>query len=115
MNVLDTAQNITNDYTALGSYIGVCTGVPGNSHVVNNEANGGSPAYSRAVTTWSPGTNGTAQGSDVILNLPPGTYPYMIMCQAKTGETMIDWCLLPTPIEVTEQEAVNVTPTATFA
>lgn len=109
-NVLATAQNIANDYTALGDYIGLCTGPPGNTSTVLNEATGGSPAYARQATTWTAGTNGSASGSQVIINLPPGTYPYMIVCSGATGNNMVDWCILPTPIMVTVQSPIKVTP-----
>lgn len=110
MNQLTTAQNITNDYTALGNYIGVCTGPPGNSSTVLNEATGGSPAYTRQATTWTAHTNGSATGSQVTLNLPAGTYPYMIMCSASSGNTMVDWCILSTPITNSAQGPVTITP-----
>jgi hypothetical protein len=109
-NVLATAQNIDNDFAALGNWIGVCTGPPGNTSTVSNEATGGSPAYARQSTTWTAGTNGSHVGSAVTLNLPSGTYPYLIMCSGSTGNNMIDWCILPTPIMVTAQTPVTITP-----
>lgn len=110
VNQLATAQNLAADFSALGGYINVCTGPPGNSAVVLNEATGGSPANTRQLTTWTEGTNGSAVGSVVSLNLAPGTYPYMIMCQSSSGNTMVDWCILPTPIMVTTQAVVQLTP-----
>lgn len=115
VNVLDTAQNIDNDYSALGSWIGVCTGPPGSTSTVLNEATGGSPAYARQETTWTAGTNGSHSGSPVTLNLPAGTYPYMIMCQSSSGNTMVDWCILNTPIMVTTQAAIQITPSTSTA
>lgn len=110
MNQLQTAQNITNDYTALGNWIGVCTGPPGNSSTVLNEASGGSPAYARQATTWTANSNGSATGSQVTLNLPAGTYPYMIVCSSSSGNTMVDWCILSTPISTGAQGPVTITP-----
>jgi hypothetical protein len=116
VNVLATAQNVNNDFTALGSWIGVCTGPPGTTSTVLNEAHGGTPtAYARQETTWTSGTNGSASGSPVTLNLPAGTYPYMIMCQSSSGNTLVDWCILPTPIMVTSQAAIQVTPSTSTA
>jgi hypothetical protein len=112
VNQLATAQNITNDYTALGNWIGVATGPPGTTATVLNEAVGGSPAYARQATTWTAGVNGTATGSSITLNLPAGTYPYLIMCQSSTGNTLVDWCILNTPIMVSSQAAIQVTPSA---
>lgn len=119
MNVLETAQNIAGDYAALGDWIGVATGPPGNSSVVNNEATGGTnPPYARQQVDWTYGTNGSAQGSAVILNLPPGTYPYMVMCKESSGDNMVDWCVLPTPIEITgdtnDTAPITITPSITF-
>jgi hypothetical protein len=109
VNLVSTAQILNNDYTALGNWIGVSTGVPAPGAL--NEATGGSPAYARQSTTWTPGTNGSAAGSPVTLNLVPGTYPYMIMCSGSSGNNMVDWCILPTPIVVTgTQAAIVITP-----
>ena len=119
MNVLSTAQNIANDFTALGNWIGVCTGPPGTSSTVLNEASGGTPAYARQQTTWTAGANGSAQGSQITLNLPAGTYPYMILCSGSSGNNMVDWCILSTPITVTSSGGASVpvqmTPSTTFA
>lgn len=111
-NVLSTAQNLDNDKVALGDWIGVCTGPPGNTSTVLNEATGGTPAYARQQTTWTAGTNGSHSGSQVTLNLPAGTYPYMIVCQASSGNNMVDWCILPTPIVVGTQSAITITPSS---
>ena len=48
MNQLSTAQNVCNDFTAQGNWIGVCTGPPGTSSTVLNEASGGTPALPTA-------------------------------------------------------------------
>lgn len=114
MNVLSTAQNIASEYAALGDFIGLCTGVPGNTSTVFNEAAGGTPGYARQATTWTENTNGTVSGSVVILNLPAGTYPYMIVCSAATGNNMIDWIPLATPIVIGAQQAVPITPGIVF-
>jgi hypothetical protein len=111
-NVLSTAQALDNYKVSLGNWIGVCTGPPGNTSTVLNEATGGSPAYARQQTTWTPGTNGTNTGSQVTLNLPAGTYSYGIICSASTGNTMIDWFTLQTPIVITAQTAVPITPSS---
>lgn len=115
VNQLATAQNVNNDYTALGAWIAICTGPPGTTSTILNEASGGSPAYARKLTTWTSGTNGSAAGSPVTINLPPGTYPYMAMCSAATGNNLIDWCILPTPVMVTTQAAIQFTPATNTA
>ena len=112
VNVLATAQNLNNDYTALGNWIGVSTGPPA-SGALNEPPGTGSPPYARQSTTWTPGTNGSASGAQVTLHLPPGTYPYMLMCSGSTGNNMVDWCILPTPIMVSVQAAITLTPATT--
>lgn len=107
-NVATTNQNLANDYSAMGAYIGLCTGPPASGAL--NEATGGSPAYARQLTTWTAGTNGSASGSQVTFNLAAGTYPYAMMCSAATGNNLVDWCILPTPIVVTSQAAITFNP-----
>lgn len=114
-NQLATAQNLCNDYTALGNWIALCTGPPGTSATILNECSGGSPAYARQETTWTAGSNGSATGSPVTFNLPAGTYPYAAMCQSSSGNTMVDWCILNTPIMVTTQAAVQFTPSTSLS
>ena len=115
MNVLTTAQNIANDAAALGNYVGLCTGPPGQTSTVQNECSGGSPAYTRQATTWTDGTNGSVTGSQLTFNLPAGTYPYMIVCQGSSGNNMVDWCILNTPIQVSSQAQITLTPSWTVA
>lgn len=112
VNVLPTAQGCNNYFTGLGNWIGFCTGAPGGGGggVVLNEAAGGSPAYARKATTWTPGINGSAVGSAIVVNLPAGTYPYAIMCAGSTGNNMVDWCILPTPIVISVQTAITFNP-----
>lgn len=115
VNQLVTAQTLTNDFTALGNWIALCTGPPGAGATIYNECSGGSPAYARQETTWTQGTNGSATGSPVTFNLPAGTYPYAAVCQSSSGNTMVDWCILNTPIQVTSQAAIQFTPSATVS
>jgi len=92
----------------------LCTGPPGTTGTVANEATGGSPAYAREQATWTAGSNGSAAGSQITFNIPAGTYPYLIMCSGSSGNNMVDWCILPTPIQVASQSVVTVTPAASL-
>lgn len=109
-NVDATADTIVSDYTALGSWIGLCTGNPGNTSAPSNEATGGSPAYARQETTWTV-TGSTATGTPVTLNVPAGTYTYMILCSGSSGSNMVDWAPI-TPQSPTAQKTITITPLA---
>lgn len=110
-NVTSTAQALINDYSALGNWIGLCTGNPGSTAAPSNEASGGSPAYARQATSWDV-SGPTAIGSAVTLNVPAGTYAYMIMCSAASGNSMVDWTPI-TPQVATSQTTITITPLAT--
>lgn len=110
-NVTSTAQNQVNDYSAQGNWIGLCSGNPGSTSAPSNEASGGSPAYARQATSWNV-SGPTAIGSAVTINVPAGTYGYMIMCSASSGNNMVDWCPI-TPQVATSQTTITVTPLAT--
>lgn len=111
VNVLSTEQNLANTLVSYGDYIGVCTGPPGNTRTPYNEAvyeNNGA----RQHTEWDTGQNGNVTGSTVTLDLPAGTFPYMIVCQGSSGDNMVDWAILPTPIVLGAPQQVQITPAA---
>ena len=110
-NVDATIDTIVTDYVALGSWIGLCTGNPGNTNAPANEAVGGSPAYSRQETTWT--TSGSQSiGSPVTFNVGPGTYNYAIICSGSSGSNMVDWTPIPPQIK-SVQSTITITPLAT--
>jgi hypothetical protein len=111
---VDNTNDLTCVYiTNLGNWIGLATGLPGSTQSPANEAVGGSPAYARQPTTWTV-TGATAIGSPVTLNVPPGTYTYMLMCSASSGNNCVDW----QPISAqtpTVQTTITITPTYTIS
>lgn len=110
-NVTATAQALITDYSGLGSWIGLATGNPGSTNSPSNEATGGSPAYARQETGWTV-SGSTAIGTPVTINVPAGTYSYMIFCSASSGNNMVDWAAI-SPQVVTEQTTITITPLAT--
>jgi hypothetical protein len=91
--VTATANLLAEDYTNQGAYvyIGLANGDPGSGNKPLNEASGGS--YARVKTTWQlPANNGVVTGTSVTINVPDGTYYYMIFCQQSTGANMVDNC-----------------------
>jgi hypothetical protein len=90
INVPATAQSLSDDYAALGNWIGLATDDPGNSAAPANEVT--ADGYARIQTTWMSEDQGVNQGSPVTFNLPSGAYPFMILCADANGDTMIDNC-----------------------
>ena len=110
-NVTATAGTLVTDYKSLGNYIGLATGAPGSTATPANEATGGSPAYARVATTWTV-VGGVATGSAVTINVPAGTYSYMLLCSGSSGNNMVDWCAI-SPQVITTQNTITITPIAT--
>jgi hypothetical protein len=90
VNVASTAQSLSNDYVAMGNWIGLATDDPGSMPAPANEVT--ADGYSRQQTTWIPDEDGVNQGSPVTFNLPSGAYPYLILCADANGQSMIDNC-----------------------
>lgn len=109
-NVTSTAGTLISDYSNLGNWIGLSTGNPGSTAAPANEATGGSPAYTRQATTWNV-SGSTAIGTAVTFNVPAGTYSYMILCSAASGNTMVDWAPI-TPQVAGTQTTITITPLA---
>lgn len=110
-NVDSTSDAQITNYVSLGSWIGLCTGNPGNTNTPSNEAVGGSPVYTRQETAWVI-SGSTAIGSPVTFNIGPGTYTHMIMCSGSSGNNMADWTPI-TPQVTAVQTTVTITPLAT--
>lgn len=110
-NVTVTAADQVTDYSAMGNWIGLATGNPGSTATPANEASGGSPAYARQETSWVV-SGQTAIGSPVTINVPAGTYSYILLCSASTGNHMVDWAAI-TPQVCTSQTTITITPLAT--
>jgi hypothetical protein len=111
VNVPDTAQKVSNDYAALGTYIGLATGNPGNTSTPANEASGG--GYARQPTSWTAGTGGVNTGSQVTFNAPTGTYTNMIFCSGSGGNNMIDNCPITPSVTLSSPGQIQLTPVYT--
>lgn len=82
-------QSLANTYATLGSWIAACTGNPGTTSTVANEVAGGS--YARIQTTWTAGSGGIQNGSQVIIAIPASTtVTFGAVCSAASGATQTD-------------------------
>jgi hypothetical protein len=114
VNVPSTAQTLSDDYVAMGTWIGLATDDPGNSPAPANEVPVVVDGYMRQQTTWMPDADeaGVYQGSQVTFDVPSGAYPFMILCGDMNGNTMIDNCKINNVILNTDGKIV-VIPTYT--
>jgi hypothetical protein len=86
--VAASRQTLANAYAGLGTYIGVCTGDPGTTNTPANETSGS--GYTRVATTWTPGSTGTEAGSPCTINVPAGTFTYILLASGVSGTNMVD-------------------------
>lgn len=102
-------ENLSTAYGAAGGYISAHTADPGTTYT--NEATGGSPAYARKLTTWTPGaSDGVNAGSQVTIDVPAGTYTHIGLGTAVTAGTFLDKYQLPTAQVFATQGQLLVTP-----
>jgi hypothetical protein len=115
IQIAATRQSVSNSYCALGSWIGTATGSPGSSATPSNESTGGSPAYARKQTTWTPSSGGVNNGSAVTIDVPASTVTHILLASAATlaSANMIDWADV-TDIVFSAQGQAVVTPTMTI-
>jgi hypothetical protein len=88
IQIAASRQSLAATYATLGTFLAVCTGNPGTTTTVANEATGG--GYARLATTWTPGAGGVENGSAVTLSVPAGTFTFGALCSAATGATQVD-------------------------
>ncbi len=99
-------------YGSTASWVSAHTADPGTTGA--NEATGGSPAYARKQTTWTPGaSDGVNSGSQVTIDVPAGTYTHLGISSASTAGTFYDSYALPTAQTFATQGQLLVTPTFT--
>jgi hypothetical protein len=110
--VAASRQSLADQYKTLGTYIGLHTADPGTTATPASEATGGSPAYARKQTTWTSSTGGVVNGSAVTIDAAAGTYTYISLCSAATGNNMVDKAAI-TSVTLSGQGTVVVTPTYT--
>jgi hypothetical protein len=106
-----TRQALADYYGTLGTFIGAATGDPGGAATPVGEATGGTPAYTRIATTWTSGSDGVITGLDCSVDVPPGTYDYVLLGLAATGD-QIDNCAA-TLVDMSLQGRLTITPTYT--
>ena len=110
VNVASTAQTLSDDYAALGNWIGLATA---NTDGMPLEVPVGAANYERVQTTWTSGSGGVNNGKPVTLNAPAGQYTFVILCSAKTdstqsGDTLLDYCKInPPPLNYDGQIVVT--------
>jgi hypothetical protein len=93
-------------------YISVHTGSPGS--VGSLEYAGGSPAYIRKATTWTPGpSDGVNNGSQVTIDVGATTITHMGLWTAATNGTFLDSYALGTAQTFATQGQLLVTPSFT--
>lgn len=105
-----TKNNLVTAYTAQGRWISLHTADPGTTGI--NEATGGTPAYARQQTTWAAAASATSTGTQVTIDVAPGTYTYMGLWSAATGGTFVDKVLI-TSTTLGAQGQILVTPSYT--
>lgn len=97
--------------TALGAWISLHVDTVGTDG--SNEATGGSPAYAREETTWDLGaTSGEVVGTEVVFDVPAGTYTHFGIWTASTGGVYIDGGEIA-ETTLASQGTINLTPTVT--
>jgi hypothetical protein len=109
--VVTTRQSMADHYGSLGTFIGVATGDPGSAAAPANEATGGTPAYTRVATVWTPGSDGSLAGSAVTVDVPPATYSHIILAAAATGDQVDNADVAD--VVISAQGQLVVTPTYT--
>jgi hypothetical protein len=107
-----TRQALADAYKGLGSFVGVATGNPGTTVTPAFEASGGSPAYARKATSWVSSTGGVVNGSAITLDVPAGTYAWIILASASSGANGVDYADV-TDVVMSAQGQLVVTPTYT--
>lgn len=110
--VATTRQSMADHYATLGAYIGGATGDPGTTSSPASEVTGGSPAYARKLTTWSPSTGGVENGSAVTVDVPAATITHIFLASAVSGNNMVDKADI-TDVVMSAQGQIVITPTYT--
>lgn len=104
-----TRNTLCDSLAALGTWISLHTADPGTTGA--SEASGGSPAYARKQTTWGAAAGGSRAGSQVVFDVPAGTYTHWGLFSASTAGTYIDGGALPASEIYAAQGQHQVTPT----
>ena len=77
VNVDSTAQTLSDDYAALGNWIGLATANQQGSSGPFLEVPAGAAGYGRIQTTWNSIGGGVNNGKPVTLSAPAGEYTFV--------------------------------------
>ncbi|WP_043648081.1 phage tail fiber protein [Nocardia thailandica] len=109
-----TRQALADAYKTRGGagtvWVSLHTGDPGSTGTA--EASGGTPAYARKQSTWTSGSGGALTGSQVVIDVPAGTYTYAGLWDAVSGGNFIDKVAI-TSTTLGSQGQILVTPSYT--
>ena len=105
-------ENLSTAYGNAGSWISCHTGAPGSTGAA--EYSGGSPAYARKQTTWTPGpSDGVNSGSQVTIDVGATTITHIGLWTAASAGTFLDFYALGTAQTFATQGQLLVTPSFT--
>ncbi|MFD4457713.1 hypothetical protein [Nocardia sp. NPDC058480] len=112
--VAASRQALADAYKALGGagtvWVSLHTGDPGTTGTA--EASGGTPAYARKQSTWSSGSGGVLTATQVVIDVPAGTFTYAGLWTASSAGTFIDKVAI-TSTTLGSQGQILVTPSYT--
>lgn len=112
--VAASRQALADAYKLLGGastvWVSLHTSDPGTTGTA--EATGGSPAYARKQSTWTSGTGGVLTGSQVVIDVPAGTYAWAGFWTASTSGTYLDKVAITSTV-LGSQGQILVTPSYT--
>jgi hypothetical protein len=110
--VATSRQFLADQYKTLGPWIGAATANPGTTAPPVGEASGGVPAYARKQTAWTSGAGGVINGGPVTVDVPTGTYTWILLASAVSGANMVDTSDV-TDVVMSAQGQLVITPTYT--
>lgn len=114
IKVTASVNTMASNYVSGHTWVGVAGSDPGTTTTPAAEASGGTPAYARKATTWSAGTTGVQNGTQVSIDLAAGTYSWMILASAATVAAANMWDNVSFPSQTLSADGpLLLTPTYT--
>lgn len=114
IKVTASVNSMASSYVSGHTAIGVAASDPGTTTTPASEASGGTPAYARKNTTWSAGTTGVQNGTQVSIDLAAGTYAWMILASSLTTGAANMWDNVSFPSQTLSADGpLLLTPTYT--
>jgi hypothetical protein len=115
VNVPSTAQTLSNDYTGLGTWIGLASMDGSNPTGPPLEVPPQAAGYQRMQTHWTSQGGGVNVGTQVTLSAPAGEYTFVILQTesdpSQAGDALIDYCPIDAILNTDGQ--IEITPTYT--